>query len=172
MEPPTSRPEDSGTTEQTHGPKPAETPATRPFEEPIRPLERPKLRTHIVEQGDTISELAEQYYGSQRHTEFLLKANPQIKDPRRLRINMRLKIPPLPDEGAVSGDRGQVGAKPRMYRVKQGETFYRIAEQVLGDGRRWPEIFELNKEKVDEDPRNLLEGQLIQLPGPDAGARP
>jgi len=146
-------------------------PVTRPAKPalPARPKERPAVRTHIVQPGDTISGLAEKYYGSQRYIGFLLEANPQVKDPRRLQVNTKLTIPPLPEQGAVPAPGASKGAGPaaRTYRVQPGDTFYRIAEKVFGDGRRWPEIFELNKDKVGEDPYKLRAGQLIELPSPE-----
>ena len=118
---------------------------------------------HVVEPGDTFSTLAEHYYGSQRHTNYLIAANRQIKDPARLAIGQELNIPPPP------GSTTRVASSPRppsgrTYVVQDGDTFYDIARKYLGSGARWPELYERNKDVVGHDPGNLKIGQVLELP--------
>lgn len=126
--------------------------------------------THRIQPGDTLGELAKRYYGSARHVEVLLKANPQIKDPRALRVGDVLKIPALPTNsgGAITVPQPQVrsatGAGKRTYRIQPGDSFYKIARDVLGDASRWKELFELNRGAVKGDPKLLQVGQVIVLP--------
>ncbi|UCE58342.1 MAG: LysM peptidoglycan-binding domain-containing protein [Phycisphaerales bacterium] len=54
------------------------------------------LDTHRVQSGDTFASLALSYYGSEKHTQFLIDSNPHVGDPRRLAIDTKIKIPPLP----------------------------------------------------------------------------
>jgi LysM repeat protein len=49
------------------------------------------------------------------------------------------------------------------YAVKPGDTLSAIARDQLGDGNRWPEIFELNQNQI-EDPNLIYPGQVLQLP--------
>jgi nucleoid-associated protein YgaU len=136
---------------------------------------------HRVQQGDTLSSLARQYYGSERHTQFLIDSNPQLGDPNRLAVGAIVRIPPRPpDDAAPAADRApsrtpsraaapgstQTGsaAAGRTHRVQPGESFYSIARDVLHDSSRWDELFQLNRELVQGDARNLQIGQVIQLP--------
>lgn len=57
------------------------------------------------------------------------------------------------------------------------ESLYRIAQRELGDGNRWPELFQLNEGRLQPDgraltdPHLILPGWMLQLPG-DAVSRP
>lgn len=66
----------------------------------------------------------------------------------------------------------------QTYRVRAGDSLWRIAEKHLGSGFRWKEIFELNRGRRFDDGRRLESSRLIypgwtlRLPiGPHAGKR-
>jgi two-component SAPR family response regulator len=50
------------------------------------------------------------------------------------------------------------------YRVRQGDSLWRIAERQLGSGFRWREIFRLNEGRRFPDDRSLIDPHLI-FPG-------
>ena len=52
---------------------------------------------------------------------------------------------------------------PKTYTVVKGDTLWAVAKQFLGDGKRWPEIHALNKDKV-RDPNLIYPGQVLILP--------
>jgi len=57
---------------------------------------REKIKTnrfHIVQPGQTLSEIAQKYYGSALQWPRIYKANRQLKDPDLIRPGMRLTIP-------------------------------------------------------------------------------
>jgi hypothetical protein len=54
-------------------------------------------------------------------------------------------------------------AKARVYVVKSGDSLSKIAKENLGDANRWPEIFELNKDKI-KDPNLIHLGQELKMP--------
>ena len=51
----------------------------------------------------------------------------------------------------------------RTYVVKSGDSLSKIAAELLGDGSRWPEIFEANKDKI-KDPNLIYPGQEFDIP--------
>jgi nucleoid-associated protein YgaU len=54
----------------------------------------PAPRIHVVEKGQTLSQIAEQYYGSQRQWPKILNANRDtLPDPNRLTPGSKLIIP-------------------------------------------------------------------------------
>lgn len=60
----------------------------------------------------------------------------------------------------------QAAAKlPELIRfsVKAGQTLHQVAQEVLGDGRRWREIYEANKNKIP-DPNNVRAGTELEFP--------
>ena len=66
------------------------------------------------------------------------------------------------------------GASPRAYTVRGAghghgpDTLTRIAERYLGDGRRWPEIFALNRAQL-RSPDVVRAGALLRLPADAIG---
>ncbi len=49
----------------------------------------------------------------------------------------------------------------RSYVVKRGDTFWRIAQRQLGDGRRWPLI---KKANPGINPKRLKRGTVLRIP--------
>jgi nucleoid-associated protein YgaU len=141
------------------------------------PAKKKEYKTHVVQRGDTLSALAARYLGNARYAGKIIKANPGIQ-PRRLQVGMELKIPtdveqtdatqPSTIEAGedVKIVRGSASPVPqeRAYTVKAGEGWYDLAKRFLGDGSRWPELYEMNKDRVPRNPNILPEGTVIELP--------
>lgn len=53
--------------------------------------------------------------------------------------------------------------KEETYVVQPGDSLSKIAKELLGDATRWSEIFELNKDQI-EDPNLIHVGQELRLP--------
>lgn len=53
--------------------------------------------------------------------------------------------------------------KAANYTVKSGDCLWNIAKKQLGDGSRWKEIYELNKDKI-KNPNLIYTGQSLTLP--------
>ena len=64
---------------------------------------------------------------------------------------------------AASGD-SAAQARPKVYRVKEGDDLWDIAERFLGDPEEWHQIYQLNEGKPQPDGRALTDPNLI-IPG-------
>jgi nucleoid-associated protein YgaU len=131
-----------------------------------------------VQRGDTYAALAQKYYGNQRYAQFLVESNPDHADPLRLRVGDVLRIPPASELPARLVAERSTARQPklargqRVYTVREGDTFFGLAARELGNGSRWPELYELNKDVVGEKPDGLRPGQTLILPpkSPGTGA--
>lgn len=54
-------------------------------------------------------------------------------------------------------------AKYKDYTVQPGDSLSAIAQKVLGDGGRWNDVFNANKEKI-ADPNLIHPGMVIKVP--------
>ena len=63
------------------------------------------------------------------------------------------------------------------YTVQKGDSLWMIAQKQLGSGKRWGEIYEGNKDSI-QDPRLIYPGQILAIPddaadpAPSAGGAP
>lgn len=53
--------------------------------------------------------------------------------------------------------------QPKTYTVLSGDCLWNIAKKYLGDGARYPEIYNLNKDKI-KNPNLIYPGQVLTLP--------
>ncbi|MDB5098175.1 MAG: hypothetical protein JWM80_2596 [Cyanobacteria bacterium RYN_339] len=67
--------------------------------------------------------------------------------------------PPADVLGAVDQD-----FNAQHHTVKPGECLWAIAERELGDGKRWREIYDLNRDLI-KHPDLIHPGQVLRLPG-------
>ncbi|MEY3143816.1 MAG: hypothetical protein RLY21_2309 [Planctomycetota bacterium] len=121
----------------------------------------PKERTHAIAKGETLGDIAKRYYGKRSLGVKLAEFNKV--DPSRLKIGQTVAIPditvldpsaaPAPSAVLVTDTTLGVPApapaapeSPKFGTVKvaEGDTLYRIAKRVYGDGSRWNEIAALN----------------------------
>jgi len=90
-------------------------------------------------------------------TEAELKAAREERQRRREDWEMKRRL----REEAAEKEKEEKAA--RTYVVKSGDSLSKIAAELLGDGSRWPEIFEANKDKI-KDPNLIYPGQEFDIP--------
>lgn len=67
-------------------------------------------------------------------------------------------------ESANAGDDAfEAATSTEYYTIKSGDTLWAIAAKFLGNGSKYPEIFEANREVI-EDPDKIFVGQKIRIP--------
>ncbi|RPI16379.1 MAG: LysM peptidoglycan-binding domain-containing protein [Ignavibacteriae bacterium] len=61
------------------------------------------------------------------------------------------------------GEAGGAAKSGKTYTVKSGDTLSKIAKEHYGDANRYNEIFEANRDKLD-DPNKIQPGQELVIP--------
>ncbi len=51
----------------------------------------------------------------------------------------------------------------QFYTVESGDSLSKIAKKLMGDGNKWPKIFEANKEVI-KNPDLIYPGQQLRIP--------
>jgi hypothetical protein len=57
----------------------------------------------------------------------------------------------------------EAASSSEYYTIESGDTLWGIAAKFLGNGSKYPEIFEANREVI-EDPDKIFVGQKIRIP--------
>ncbi len=143
------------------------TPAPAAAPVPLTAPHGQRERVHVVEAGDDLWSLAEQYYGRGQEWRRIAAANPDLLTggPDRLRVGWRLLVPEAEDAAGA----GSSPAAPGV-RVRVGDTLSSVAARVLGDADRWRELYRANRDQLS-DPDELPAGLVLRVPGaPDDSA--
>ena len=77
--------------------------------------------------------------------------------------------PPAPPPAPPAPPPAAEAPKPATDVVQGGDSLSAIAQRVLGDGNRWRELYELNRDVIGDNPNVIHAGQELRLPG---GATP
>lgn len=67
------------------------------------------------------------------------------------------------DDATVGGQQAQYGSDDEFYIIEKGDSLWKIAEKAYGNGIKYKEIFEANREVI-EDPDKIFPGQKIRIP--------
>ncbi|MCK6485344.1 MAG: LysM peptidoglycan-binding domain-containing protein [Phycisphaerae bacterium] len=147
---------------------------------PTAPAAPRKPRIHVVQENESLSQIAQQYYGDSTRYRDILKANPEIKNEHKLRIGDRLLIPDesnaaeTPMASTSPATRTEDAArKVRTHVVRDNDTLYDIARRLLGDGERWRDLHRWNRKVIGPDETKLRKGMVLKLEeDPPPASRP
>ncbi|MDO8616119.1 MAG: LysM peptidoglycan-binding domain-containing protein [Dehalococcoidia bacterium] len=127
--------------------------------------------SYTVADGDTLWNIANRFYGDGSLYTTIFEANAgrimtsgeTFSDPSLIRPGWVLEVP-MPGQNACPE------GEHTKYRVREGDSLWRIAESLLGGGLRWTEIWELNKGRdmgggtQFVDPSRIFSGWVLELP--------
>ncbi len=132
-------------------------------------------RTHIVQKGETLSSIAQTAYGSANYYPHILRANPRIT-PERMRPGLVIVLPDaasvVPHAAAHVSESTATSVKTPavdpsvQYQVREGDSLYKIAARLYGQGEKWESLYELNKAAIGPDSHKLKLGMVLRLPQP------
>lgn len=118
---------------------------------------------YTVQPGDTLFKIAQRIYEDGTRYPEIFAANEgrmmadggELTDADLIRVGWTLEVPlPAPRVGATL-------AGTLRYQVSPGDSLWRIAERLLGDGFRWTEVFALNEDHTMADGTRLVDPSRI-----------
>ncbi|QJD53350.1 LysM-like peptidoglycan-binding protein [Arthrobacter phage StevieBAY] len=84
----------------------------------------------------------------------------QLEEAVDVEISISKVVPPPPPPPAAR----PIGGNVREHRVVPGDTLWGIAARYLGNGARWPEIYNMNRGVVGGNPNLIFPGQVFKVP--------
>ncbi len=154
----------------------------------VQPAPAVKARTHVVQSGETLPVIARKYYGQEEGNrriviQKLYEANSKVlSSPDKIRVGDKLAIPPLSE--LLGGTVAKADASQALlnnfpnvldrvsqtnqkqiseYVVQKGDSLWAIAEQTLGDGKRYQEILKANRDQI-KDADDVKAGMHLRIP--------
>lgn len=113
--------------------------------------------TYRIKAGDNLWDIAAEHLGNGTRWQEIYKLNEGVigSNPDLIHCGTTIKLP-----GAVSD-----AAAPATYVVKAGDNLWDIADKQLGGGEHWGELYRANSQVIGDNPRLILPGQELSLPG-------
>lgn len=132
---------------------------------PISSVPQIEFNFHRVATGDTLWSIADRYYNDPSLHRELARYNANNLGPNNtLILNQELLIPPRHKlEPNAPPDRTKPATTTTTYTVQSGDVLSVISQKQLGTAKRWREILELNRDKIDT-PEDLRAGMTLRLP--------
>lgn len=123
---------------------------------------------YTVQFGDTLSKIAQRFYGSSRSWRRIYTDNAAtIRNPNRIYPGQVLIITLDQNNNAASGTAAKTNtsntALNGSYTVVSGDNLFKIAQKVYGQGGRWNEIYQANK-SIIANPARIYAGQVLIIP--------
>lgn len=118
---------------------------------------------HTVKDGETPWSIAKQYLGDGNRFEEILALNPGVTA-RNMSVGTKLKIPTNRARPAVRSPVVDSPPSGNLYVVKEGDSLWKIAKDLLGNGTASARILEANRDRLTGDGSNLYPGMTLKIP--------
>lgn len=120
---------------------------------------------YTVKSGDTLWKIAEKFYGAGKYWQKVFEDNRAvIGNPNRIYAGQVIVIyKAQADISARQGNPSAGGSGGSLYTVEAGDTLWKIAREVYGQGWRWRQIYRANADTVRE-PGDIYAGQALFIP--------
>jgi len=120
---------------------------------------------YVVVKGDNLWKIAVEKYNDGYTWSKIAQAN-NLKNPSVLEVGQKLILPAIDKKEVitqnkvVTGNTGIVAGGE--YKVVRGDSLWKIAVRVYGDGYQWTKIWQANKSKL-RDPGKLEIGMVLMI---------
>ncbi|OUZ10235.1 hypothetical protein BHE97_07720 [Aeromicrobium sp. PE09-221] len=117
---------------------------------------------YTVRRGDSLWKIAEEQLGDPMRFREIVNLNPDALQGRADFINpgMVLRLPS--DAATTSEETDETPLAEETYLVEPGDTLWEIADEKLGAGELYPEIFEASRDTVQTGGQQLTDPSLIR----------
>jgi len=124
--------------------------------------------TYTVALGDTLSSIAQKFYGDASRWQEIYQANVDVigNDPNLIITGMILQIPSTPDTSTPPPSDFQKISVPTHYKIVDGDSLETIAEALYGDSNSWQVIYAANLHVIGNDSTQLIPGVMLAIPAP------
>jgi nucleoid-associated protein YgaU len=124
------------------------------------------VKTHKIQKGESLWVIAENYYGDGFKWVDIATEN-KIANASIIEVDQELVIPNLDQEEVQAEEMASESAsteaptEAQQYTVEKGDSLWKIAVKVYGDGYKWVEIAKENKITT---PNIIYSGNILVLP--------
>jgi nucleoid-associated protein YgaU len=146
----------------------------------LLPSYLPEYRFYACRDGDSWRSIADRYYGTPARADLLRRANEgrrQVVPGEKILVPVidltedgpvgggghAPVRPPVPPQVPARSATPPAGVAPGYHVVVEGESLWKIAKDAWGEGSRWKEIYEANRD-VLASPDDLSAGQRLRIP--------
>lgn len=116
---------------------------------------------YVVRRGDSLWKIAQDHLGDGMRYREIVALNESVLHGEPSFIDPGLTLR-LPSDAAPATDATDEPHSEGTHVVEPGDTLWDVAEAELGDGRRYPEIFEASQDTVQADGQRLTDPDLIR----------
>jgi LysM repeat protein len=115
--------------------------------------------SYTIRAGDCLWNIAKNQLGDGMKWQDIFNANKDILGSNPDLIHPGTTIN-LPGQEVAANQAGN-------YVVKSGDSLWKISQDLLGDGTRWNELYQANASIIGDNPRLIMPGQELSIPGMD-----
>jgi nucleoid-associated protein YgaU len=116
---------------------------------------------YVVQKGDSLWNIAKDQLGGGAKWQEIYQLNQNLigQNPDLIYPGTTLQLPGGGSEIANAGTTSLTN-----YTVKPGDNLWDISHDMLGEGKNWGEIYNLNKDVIGANPSLIHPGQQLQIP--------
>lgn len=114
---------------------------------------------HKVVQGESLSLIANEAYGSYDYWPVLARVN-NVSNPNLIYVDTELTLPSQSDADTIKNEMNATS-----YQVKEGDTLFIIAQKLYGDGSKWVLIDKANNvPRLSNGNPLIYSGSTLSIP--------
>ncbi|MBR4082989.1 MAG: LysM peptidoglycan-binding domain-containing protein [Lachnospiraceae bacterium] len=120
--------------------------------------------SYTIAAGDSLWKIAKKFYGDGNLWTKIYEDNANVlSSPDKIYVGQVLVIKSLSEAPSETITTVPVVVAGSNYTVESGDSLWKIAKKVYGDGSAWRKIYNANKDVIS-NPENIYKGQVLAIP--------